>query len=158
MESWALTYQPDAHDEDDGCEGQGLGGLIDPGHRVHKTPHDKERQSKEGAGEDHIPHPVVTPNLLEEVSRNIAGDAGSEGIQQDCRGVHGMVSVHIEHPQQSHHNDGHGQSQELTTIPCKMWSPHAHMTFNFQHLPMMAHSRDLCGGKRNTSVLMIFQP
>ena len=26
------------------------------------------------------------------------------------------------------------------------------------HIPMIAHSKDLCGGNRNTSVLMIFQP
>ena len=40
---------------------------MDPSHSVDKTPNQEEWESKEGAGEDDIPHPVMPPYLLKEV-------------------------------------------------------------------------------------------
>lgn len=70
-----LTGQPYAHDQHDGGEWQGLGGLVDPSNSVDKTPHTEKWESEETAGEDHIPHPVVTSYLVEEIGRDIASNA-----------------------------------------------------------------------------------
>ena len=43
------TYYPDAHDENNSSERQGLSRVVGPCHRVHKTPDKKEWKSKEGA-------------------------------------------------------------------------------------------------------------
>lgn len=100
-----LTYKPDAHDEDYSGKRQGLSRVMDPGHSIHKTPHQEKGNSKEGASENDIPDPIMATYLLEEVGRDIASYTGSEGIEEDSSGVHGMVSVDIKHAQQSHSND-----------------------------------------------------
>ena len=92
---------------------------MDPGHCVHKTPHNKEGHCKERTGEDYVPHPVMAANLLEQVRGDIASHTGCEGIEENGGGVHGVMSVNVEHAHQCHDNDGDGQSQELTAIACK---------------------------------------
>lgn len=89
---------------------------MDPGHCVDKTPDTEKRKGKEAAGEYNVPDPVVATYLLEEVGRDITRDAGGERIEQDGSGVHGVVSVHVEHAQQCHDNDRHRESQKLTPI------------------------------------------
>ena len=96
--------------------------MVDPSHSIDKTPHTKKRQRKEGASENDIPHPIVSTYSLEETGRDVASNAGSEGIQQDGSGVHSMMSVHIKHAQQSHDNDGNRQGKKLAPIACKVWT------------------------------------
>ena len=112
------TQQPYEHDEQNGGEGKCLSGVVDPGHSVHKAPHQEERHSKQTASENYVPHPVMAAYLLEHIGRDISGHARGEGIQENGSGVHGVMSMDIEHPQESHDNDGYGKSQKLTAITC----------------------------------------
>lgn len=94
--------------------------MVDPSHSVDKAPHTKKWQCKEGASENDIPDPIVATYSLEETGRDVASNAGSEGIQQDGGGVHSVVSVYVKHAQESHDNDGNRQGKKLTPIACKV--------------------------------------
>ncbi len=70
---------------------------MNPSHSVDKTPYQKKWHRKERSGENDIPHPILSTNLLKEVSRYVTSNATGEGIEQDCSGIHSVVSVDIKH-------------------------------------------------------------
>ena len=66
------TYYPNETDEDYGGEGEGLCGLVGPGHSVQEAPDNEEGNREETACENDVPDPVVTAKLLEHVDRDKA--------------------------------------------------------------------------------------
>lgn len=106
--------EPDGHQEDDNADGEGLSGMVSPGHCVLEPPDAEERDGKEAGGEvNALDPPESLAHLLEKATGHKARDEGRQGVEKAQGGVEGTVTVNAELAGQREEDDRGTEAEQL---------------------------------------------
>jgi hypothetical protein len=87
---------------------------VRDGHGVQDAEGEEQRAAEHKASEQNVADPVLALHLAIVLGRDVARDAGGEGIQHNHGRVHSATAVGVKHAHAGEGEDGRGEEEQLS--------------------------------------------